>query len=315
MPIAIIPTARMEWEGLPEALRRLFPGVEFYCLPTQEERLSHPEDFPIPGFTSNRLQPPDPAAGPGDLDNLVRRAAMEALGDRDTEAADMVVILDDLELANADQPDIVVSCVEAAVRRHIESLSFNQRFRSRTAAALKERVSFHLAVPMTESWFFADPAGLVNARVPADRLPARVVPDRDPECFQTDDVDYRDNDASPCAYWRSLPRDRQKRHTPLWVKTSQREAHPKAYLSWLCRDPREANCSAYQETDGGVAALERLDWDAVLANLAHMPFLRALVADIAEHLDGDPPCLGGGGREAPLTSRHQIPRNHVLRNL
>jgi hypothetical protein len=52
MKVALLPTGRTEWRGLPDALHRLFPEHEFYALP-------EPDVFgstgPFEGVTSSTL--------------------------------------------------------------------------------------------------------------------------------------------------------------------------------------------------------------------------------------------------------------------
>ena len=120
MRIALLPTGRTEWVGLPRSLARLFPGHEIYVLP--EEPLFRSLGGPYPGFTSSRVRanlPSEPAEA------LIELAAQEALGDRNGHrpAADLVVILDDLELANKDQPEVVTQVLRNAARAHLEALA------------------------------------------------------------------------------------------------------------------------------------------------------------------------------------------------
>ena len=149
MRVALVPTGRTEWHGMGAALARLFPAHDFYAVPSPEEMDSHPEGFPCNGFTSSRLTKDAPL--PEAARDLVERAAQEALGDRRREAADLVVVIDDLELTNADQPEQVVRVFRKAVEQHLGGLG---RHAVRTAAVLQEKVSFHLIVPMIEAWFF-----------------------------------------------------------------------------------------------------------------------------------------------------------------
>jgi hypothetical protein len=107
MRVALLPTGRTEWHGLSDALRRLFPSHDFYVLP--EELVFH-STGPFDGFTSFSLTAKHEGEYlPENATNLVGRAAQEALGDGSRrEPADAVVVLDDLELANRQQPDRVV---------------------------------------------------------------------------------------------------------------------------------------------------------------------------------------------------------------
>lgn len=317
MRVALIPTGRMEWEALRPALLRLFPGHDFECLPTREELASNAGmEFPIASFTScdvGRL-----FGRPNNADKLVERAAAEALGDRRRAAADLVVILEDLELDNQQQPREVVQVVREAAQRHLAKLSHETRTADRTRRALRERVSFHLAAPMIESWLFADPLGPGHAGVPAARAPR--LRETDPEDFETADAEYACATESACTFWQSLPdqrrsqRERKKKLRPTWAIRPDRARHPKAYLQWLCIDPTAKSCTTYDETTGGARALARLDWASVLGS-PQMPFLRALVADVADALDQEPSVGLVDAPQAPMTSRQRAPADAILRNL
>ncbi len=52
MRVALLPTGRTEWHGLPSALHRLFPEHEFYALPEADVFRS---DGPFDGVTSTTL--------------------------------------------------------------------------------------------------------------------------------------------------------------------------------------------------------------------------------------------------------------------
>jgi hypothetical protein len=141
--------------GLRDALLALFPDLHIDMVPTAAELQSTLHGpFPCRGFTHVRLRPGDV---PDTALELVQRAAIWALGDERAErpAADLVVILDDLELTNRDQEAVVVDVMRAAAAKHLAGLR-NADTRQRTADALAAKVSFHLAAPMIESWFFAD---------------------------------------------------------------------------------------------------------------------------------------------------------------
>ncbi len=163
MRVALLPTGRTEWHGLAIALQRLFRAHEFYALP--EPTVFHSMRGPFNGFTSSTLtERHEREYLPESALELVGLAAREALGDgAHREAADDVVVIDDLELANRHQPDRAVRVFRRAVEHHLEGL---QGTRKRTETALRERVSFHLVVPMIEAWFFGDPQALRRAGVP-----------------------------------------------------------------------------------------------------------------------------------------------------
>lgn len=302
--IALLPTGRMEWHGLGPALARLFPAHKFLALPSQDEIDTQLDgEYPLPGFADNLLTTNRENEN---AKKLVSRAAQAITKDRHCPAADQVVILDDLELANLHQPQVVVEVMRASVKHYLDQLP--SHLRAATAQALQQRVSFHLARPMIESWIFADCRGPQRAGAPH---PGLVKPG-DPEAFETDDPAYLTDVG--CAGYQHRLRTRgkvDKKHTPLWLrgKTSpRRHQHPKAYLAWLCSDPAETTCTRYRETHEGVTALEALDWNALLAHPDHAPFARALIHDIADALGEDRPFPG---RCAPETSAPPT----VLRNL
>jgi hypothetical protein len=311
MRVAILPTGRMEWNALPLALARLFPDHEFYSLPSQREIDSHPLDFPLPSFTSTRLRTGTPSAPAA---RLVQRAAREALGDRTgaRDAADMVVIVDDLELANLDQPDVVADVFRVATFNHLDKLAGTEsaRVHGRTQSALRERVSLHLIKPMIEAWLFADARGPANAGVPDSRV-VHPRAHQDPEEFEVGDPEYAADTGTSCRTWLELPEHRRARHRPAWLG-AQRHLHPKAYLAWLCRDQQEKNCSNYSETVGGARALSTINWTGLLGEASSALFARALTQDIADRLDEPDPFPG---KVATCTARSTARPQPVLRNL
>lgn len=307
MRVVILPTGRTEWHGLPKALGRLFPGHEFMPVPTELEILSNPEVFPAPGFTSYKLTARQSAAPPEDVMALVERAAREAVGDRSSAAADLVVVLDDVEVYNRDNEAMVVAVAREAVLKHLSGLSY--AVRDRTANALRERVSFHLVRPMVEAWFFGDPGALRHAGVEPSYVLAS-----DPECFAVDDSAYLAAQEAACPTWIAAGRKRKSK--PKWIDNENRHLHPKGYIQWLTREASAKSCSRYSETDHGAEALANLDWSAVLARpAAEFQYLRALVADVADALNQAPATGPISGIQAPLTSRFALPRDPVLRNL
>lgn len=277
MRVAIVPTGRMEWLALPEALQRLFPEHDFYSVPEQR---AYDSGGPLNGFTSCVISP---VAQPSDrVMELLAVAAQEALGDRAKGAADLVLILEDLELANLDGSEVVLQHVAVAARQHLERV---QQRAPRTRDALRDRVSFHLASPMIEAWLFGDRAALVRAGVPPDGKPVRLADTQALERFDTQDPDY------DLASRASCPRLKEKQR-PKWLGAA-RQRHPKGYLQWLCLDENAPSCTSYEETEGGARALRELRWAGVLER--EMPLLAAMLEDLAYGLRAD---LGGRrGRE------------------
>lgn len=312
MKVALLPTGRTEWHGLSVALHRLFPEHEFYALPEPEVFRS---TGPFDGITSSTLTARHEGEYlPEAATLLIGRAAQEALGDRRRKPADAVVVLDDLELANRTQPDRVMRVLRRATEQHLADLHDP---RNRTAAALRDRVSFHLIVPMIEAWFFGDPAALRIAGVPAGRAP--VLSGSSLEDFYAPDLFYEVATEADCPRW--IERGRKKADRPKWIG-AERWHHPKGYLQWLCLDGTAKNCTSYNESRGeahgrprgGAAALEALDWSTLLAKPG-LRYLGALLEDLADVLGEPVPTMHPPGPPPAVTSLRHRPLNHVLRNL
>ncbi|WP_428265423.1 hypothetical protein [Haliangium sp.] len=293
---------------------RLFPGHEFYMLPTTRESVSYPDRFPYPGFTSVELTSGHEQAPPESARALVVRAAQEALGDRRRAAADLVLVVDDIELENAAQPERVVAVMRKAVEVHLSGLGQAQ-VQDKTRQRLRDRVSFHLLAPMIEAWFFADRRALTRAGVPAE---ATVCFDEatDPEAFETADGRYLNATEADCPTLAALPLQKKKKLRPKWLGVLPRERHPKGYLQWLCRVPNARSCTGYSESEDGGAALANIRWEVLFARAdTHFGFLRALVEDLEDGL-GCPSALGPVvGAVSRLTARSNAPRDAVLRNI
>jgi hypothetical protein len=233
----------------------------------------------------------------------------------------LVLILDDLELANADQPAVVVQSFLDGIRAHLDKLA--PRLRQATSAALRAKVSLHFAAPMIESWLFADPGGLdrITARSPQVMVNLACGPHF--EDFATADADYLADDCSGCVQWSNilarpgrLTPSKRRANEPEWCRGGAgldvRTRHPKRYLAWLCGDPGAKKCSAYKERDAATA-LREMDW-AALMNSADMPFLYSLIDDLAQGLD-EPCDLPEHAVLAPRTRRKPQGEAAVLRNM
>jgi hypothetical protein len=318
--VSLFVTGVTEQAGLADALASLFPGHQFRCIAhTSPNR-------PFYSFTDNKLPVGEVTDGVrSTIDLLVQSASAEVSTYRGHEPPDLLLILDDLELANIDQPEVVVDCFRAAVGHHLDSLG--PSLRRRTADALRARASLHFAVPMIESWFFADPGGLARAGVPASHRPPALPCAPRFESFETNDEGYSIDDCSWCEQWaRILQRKRIKEstreaHQPEWCRGdhSDRHRHPKRYLAWLCRDPAAKKCSSYREapkppTDpGGTKALRELDWSALTAHTTDMPFLNAMLDDLADALSATSPFPPDAPRSPYTCRKHHTAA--VLRNI
>lgn len=301
MRIALITTGKTEIRGFPPALKRLFPGHEFVGVEEVPDR-------PFRGFTSGRLPLPAEVV-PTAVDRLVSEAA--ALVDPDCEQRyDVAIILDDLELANRDQPGVVVEVVRAAALRHLGAYSREPRRHAALSEAFRTRVSFHIVRPMIESWFFGAPTALSKLGVPA--IPYHIR-QGDHEDFESTDRNYVSADESDCPRWLRF-RDRGDR--PKWIGAgTDRVFHPKGYIQWLMLNGSHPCCTDYTEAHAGAGALAALDWGRLLQSSHCATFARALVSDLASALGQGPAVASWRGVEAQETGVHVVRQAPVLRNI
>lgn len=252
----------------------------------------------VDAMTSNPL--PDPSNVALSVPSAIRRMANALLTEtlmsrkRSEPLPDLVIGVDALELANAHQPAVVTGWVRRAVREAIERhpSSFHAR------EALRARCSFHLLVPLVEGYFFGEPGALlragVGAQVAVRRLGTNV------EDFETDDPVFLPQAAATNA--------RQVENNVAWWRE---ERHPKRYLSFLVG----RSGGVYDETVGGRAALETLDWATVGADLQAVRFARALFEDMSSALEVANPLGAGATADTTYSPRAIRPEGLTLRNL
>lgn len=285
-------------------------------LPTPQAEIGSDRDhFPLDGITSVALTQNSVSNPPEAATTLVGRAVQEAIGDRRKTPADLVIILDDLELANAHQPSVVLDVVRSAAEVHVQGLG-NPNHQAKARGALKDKISFHLVVPMVEAWFFGDPAALARAGVLANPAP-QIPPGTDLEAFRTNDEAYGAASAEDCPGWAAQRKSQRKNLRPKWLGASDRTRHPKGYLQWPTRDPGAKGCTRYSETKSGFPALAGLDRSAVFTGRpqGHLSYLRALIEDLEDGLGTNAAGHPFTPTAAPLTSRHNLPSTPILRNL
>jgi len=256
------------------------------------------------GMTSNPL--PDasaPGVGiPRTVQRMARALVTETVVGRSKELPDLVVGIDDLELANIHQPHVVTAWLRRAIEEQIAQRymvgGVSSQDTERVREALRTRCSFHLLAPLAEAYFFGENAALSRAGVAAKTAVHRV--GADVEAFATDDPEF-------------LPRAKEKNAEMLALDRAfwHEERHPKHYLEFLVGQ----SGGVYLETVGGVRALELLDWPAVGRIDAPVAFGRALFEDISEALGIDNP-LGSRPTVACTYPAKEVRRDTLtLRNL
>ncbi len=284
--VALIPTGKMEHAALGPALARLFPDDPFVVLPPERH---------LDGFTSRDVAPlaaAPPGPVPTDLDELAAELVNAIFPGRRGQRIDFAYVVEDLELCNQAQPDRVLRLFRDAVDSYI-SRTWPQQSEPRYAQ-VRKRCSYHLFRPMTEAYFFGEPAALQRAG--ADQ-PHQVPANLDLEQFRTVDQAFL-----------TLPPG-----TDRIADMPQREFHPKSYLHYLCDPTLADRRRRYRETVNGVAALVSLDWECVLSSPPHCPFLHAFLDDLGEALNS--PLIFVDRAYAYPRARFPGPGDRILRNM
>jgi hypothetical protein len=293
MKVKLIVTGDLERRALGDSLRRYFgetsSGVEI--------------DFLRPRKVQCITTAPLRAGGdkvPRNIDGLARAMIAEVWEGADGRPSDLVVAIDDLELANQPHPDRVTSSVRRGVQQELarRSRDLGLKAAQELQAVVREKCSFHLLVPMIEAYFFADRRALQRAGASSQHPPKLVRPDV--EDFETNDPLFL-----PVAHVEN-----GRRHA-LGHSWWRHERHPKHYLDHLCG----RTGGIYQETVHGSMALAELTWTSLASDSTALAFARALFQDLADAFEVDNPM--GPGELAPSTfPTKAIDRaGLVLRNL
>jgi hypothetical protein len=287
--VQLITTGVMEERALGTSLRMGFPDHDFVSRPH------------LDGFTSARLPPTPPLSRvPLNLDKLAAMliGVFDPGNRRDRPRPDFVVAVEDVELANADDPARITAALRETLSRRLDAWPANGGMLDRLREEVQSKVSFHLMAPMTEAYFFADAVAFARATAPASFRPNRFHPSIDVEAFTVDDPDYLDAPADPSSRW---------------CTDTGRQGHPKRYLMYLT-EGSAGGC--YRETEHGVRALTGLDWSHVTRRAEHARFARSLLADLTDML-GTP--IQAAVASIADGETHSLtwppPRDPVLRNL
>jgi hypothetical protein len=273
--IALLVTGKTELLGLADSLRRIFPADFRYVNNPNVDPEQH-----LRGFTSGDVRQllGVPLKMGSNLEWFVEHLVAEAYPGRTGKPPDLVVGVDDLELYNIGHPDIVVQVLRDAVRLHVER-SFSGPTRERVYERLRGRCSFHLLKPMVETYFFGEPAALDRAGRASNRVSRFDRDACDPEDFQVEDPTYMAILEPPTTESRRKSVRRKDKQD--WRRSQERRPyHPKKYVQFLC-DALGDGDTTYSEASGGASALRSLAWEMVLCRPDQVPFIRALLVDIA----------------------------------
>lgn len=290
--IRFIVTGDMERRALVPSMQACFPAVTL-----EDETVRWSTAPMLSGATTHRLRAEDPPNST--MRSLARALIAELLAGEDGKPADLVAVVDDLELANLDQPAVVGAHFRHAVERDIAARNLAAHDEAALRARLRERGSFHLLCPMVEAYLFGEAAALVRAGCAADVEPLLV--SEDFEAFESCDPAW----LPECNRENGIQQPSKR-----WWRE---ERHPKHYLTHLV----ERAGRRYRETKEGVAALRVLAWTSVARGEASIALMRALFEDIADFF-GVPSPLGAG-TPTPVTyvgaRTHKQRERLLLRNM
>lgn len=288
--IKLIVTGDAEKLALHKSLQGLFPRQR------NGEDVVWDDPRKLQCATSYRLpELPAPNAPSPRMLNLAQAMLDEAgIGKRGTPA-DLVIVIDDVELGNCGREHHVADHFRAAVVQKIASQ--DARTQERYRGLLRAKCSFHLLKPMVESYFFGDTQALQVAGVPSGEIPCLV--GADVEAFETNDP----------AWLPTCQSENPKRRFkfPEW----RHECHPKHYLEHLL----QRGSTLYEETKHGANALAAMRWGVVPKAPSHASVIRALIEDISDWFGISSP-LGIGDLHPAFFPGRAVNRDLlVLRNL
>ncbi len=289
MRVQLVVTGDLERLGLGPSLERTFRALGHEVAFATAQK--------VEGMTSNPLPVPTQATIPTSVQRMAEALVVGTLIRKTTRAPlpDLVVGVDDLELANLDQPERVVGWVRRGIRATLEAMYPSSAARERAALALRERCSFHLVAPLVEAYFFGHRAALTMAGVPGQ---TRVhLAGEDLERFEASEPGFLAhaavvNDAQAAA------------GRPWW----REERHPKRYLQHLKGE------AIYQETLHGLEALKVIEWSAIRRRPEAVPLLRALFEDLADRLGTTSPLADGPSSSLTYPGKTVHVEGRTLRN-
>jgi hypothetical protein len=283
--IKLIVTGDMEKLALHKSLQRLFPTVR------DRETVAWDQPRRAHCTTSHRLRSGQAPSGP--MMELAKAMLAEAGVGQRGSPADLVVVIDDVELGNLGQEAVIAEHFRAAVNALLNERSATIQERHR----IREKCSFHLLKPMVESYLFGDAGALRLAGVPDGERP-RLVHASDIEEFESNDPVW-----VPTCQAENANR---RVNAPWWCH----ERHPKHYLEHLT----ERGGVFYEERNHGQRALSTLSWDRVPKDATDTPVIRSLFEDLSEWFRVPNP-IPGNTNPSLFPGKAVRRENLLLRNL
>jgi hypothetical protein len=290
--IKLIVTGDMERQALAESLRRCFPSQK-----SDGDDVLWERPRKLNCATSNRL-PLNPMTVSTQMKAMARAMIDEAIDGKTGHPADLVIAIDDVEVANLGQEALIGEHFRLACQEALDDKASSAQTRARYAQIVQARCSFHLLRPMVEAYIFADAAALSEAGVQNPIAPMLRHPN-DVEEFEVADPSW----LPQC----QLANGSKRMQHPWW----REECHPKRYLEHLVR---QSSGGSYDETDQGRRALLNLHWASAAAMPTGISLLRALFEDISDWFGVQNPLGAGAAAAAFYPARTVVRQGLLLRN-
>lgn len=231
------------------------------------------------GATSRPLGPPGQAIGT--MKGLALAAIVEAELGGTGVPADLVVVVDDGEVGNMHDGANVVAHFRLAMTEVINARAPGPPANHALRQLVREKISYHLLMPMVEAHFFVGRPSLSACGVLAGVAPKLA--NTDVEKFESTDPAWL-----PECVASNIERQGS---APWW----RHECHPKHYLQHLVD---RSGGGIYEETSASAQkALALVDWQ--LNAGADAQFARSLFEDLADWFQVPSPM--GAGTCAPST--------------
>ncbi|RIZ69583.1 MAG: hypothetical protein D0528_03725 [Methylococcales bacterium] len=290
--IKFIVTGDMEKSALHKSLQRFFPNIRdsdevIWDTPRKAQCVT---SYPLQPLTSGNL-PSKP------MIELAKAMFAETFSSKTGHPADLVIVVDDVELGNLNQEAVIAEHFRAAVNTVFSLENYDLKTEERRRKQIQQKCSFHLLKPMVEAYLFGDSASLALAGV-QNGVNTCLVHPSDVEQFESND-----------SLWLTIchaENTKKQQNKPWW----RNELHPKRYLEHLT----ERGQVTYEETKGGKDALIALDWSVVPKCQLDIPIIRSLFEDISEWFGIESPIIGDTHPGFyPATSVNRA--NLLLRNM
>ncbi len=255
--IKLIVTGDMEKGGLCDSLKKHFPTLR------NNQTVIWDTPRRVDCVTTHRLvlgkQPSKPMV------ELAKAMLSEVVLGKKGKGADLVVVIDDVEIGNLGQEDVVVQHLKNAITSVLAK--YSQSVQNRYRILLQQNCSFYLFKPMVEAYLFGDRCALTISGVPNTCFPKLIHP-TDVEQFETSNQNDK--------VWLDIcQEENQKKQQYQW----HHEYHAKHYLEYLTNSNQKV---FYDETTCGKQALQKLNWCNVPKCGTDMPIIYSLFEDLAD---------------------------------